>query len=92
MTERSQLEGGFGSGSGSRNMNRKTHWSGSNPKIEKNLQLKKKFFIKNYNLPIPGPPKRTFKQQEKPAALKREHAAAVQNMKFLKKINFCGSF
>jgi hypothetical protein len=46
---------------------------------------KKKFWIKNYNLPIPRPPERTFKLQKKPSALKREHPA-LQNMKFQKKI------
>jgi hypothetical protein len=41
--------------------------------IQKNLQLKKKFFFffKNYNLPIPRPPERTSKIQMKPSALKK---------------------
>jgi hypothetical protein len=40
------------------------------------------FLIKNYNLPIPRPPKRTPELQEKPSALEREHPA-LQNMKIL---------
>jgi hypothetical protein len=35
----------------------------------------KVFWIKNYNLPIPRPPKRKSKLQQKPSALKREHPA-----------------
>ncbi len=45
-------------------------------------QQKKKFWIKNYNLPIPRPPQRTSKLQKKPSALKRKHPE-LQNMKFL---------
>jgi hypothetical protein len=54
-------------------------------KIEKNLQLKKNFvifLIKNCNLLIPRPRKRTSKLKEKPSALKRKHPA-LQNMKCL---------
>jgi hypothetical protein len=40
------------------------------------------FWIKNYTLPIPRPPKRTSKLQMKPSGLKREHPA-LRNMKFL---------
>jgi hypothetical protein len=40
------------------------------------------FCIKNYNLPIPRSPERTYKLQKKPSALKRERPA-LQNMKFL---------
>ncbi len=52
--------------------------------MEKKITAKKiKFFyIKNYNLPIPRPPERTFKLQKKPSALKRKHPA-LENMKFL---------
>ncbi len=51
------------------------------------------FFIKNCNLRIPRPPKRTSKLQEKPSALKREHPHFFQNMKFLDFFSyFCGSF
>jgi hypothetical protein len=39
------------------------------------------FFIKNYNLPIPRPPKRTSKLQKKPSALKRGHPT-FKNMNF----------
>jgi hypothetical protein len=49
------------------------------------------FFIKNYNLPIPRPPYRTPKLQEKPSALKKEHPA-LQNMKILHFSYFCESF
>ncbi len=63
------------------------------PKIGKMYSWKKItfFWIKNYNLPIPGPPYRTSKLQKKPSALKREHTA-LQNMKFLNFFYFCGSF
>jgi hypothetical protein len=40
------------------------------------------YWIKSYNLPIPRPPYRTPKLQEKPSALKKEHPA-LQNMKIL---------
>jgi hypothetical protein len=49
------------------------------------------FIIKNQNLLIPRPPKRTSKLQKKPAALKKEHPA-LQNMKFCKFFYFGGSF
>jgi hypothetical protein len=44
-------------------------------KLKKNYSWKKLtfFWIKNYNLPIPRPPYRTFKLQKKPSALKRGH-------------------
>jgi hypothetical protein len=42
---------------------------------EKNLLLKKKFWIKNYNLPIPRPPLRNSKLYKKASALKRENPA-----------------
>jgi hypothetical protein len=42
-------------------------------------------------LPIPWPPYRTSKLQEKPSALKREHPA-LQNMKFLNFFIFLGHF
>jgi hypothetical protein len=55
----------------------------------KKKKIKLKFFssflIKNCNLLIPRPHKRTSKQQEKPSALKREHPA-------LKKINLLTFF
>jgi hypothetical protein len=64
-------------------------------KTEKNVFLfyfkfftKLYYFIKNYNLPISRPPKRTSKLLKKPSALKREHPA-LQNMKFL---NFFSTF
>ncbi len=63
------------------------------PKIGKNLQLKKNlifFFIKNSKLPILWPPERKFKLQKKPSALKREHLA-LKNIKFLNFYYFCGS-
>ncbi len=61
---------------------------GSRALITKNLKKitakKLNFFgIKNYNLPIPRPPQRTFKLQKKPSALKRGHPT-LQNMNFLK--------
>jgi hypothetical protein len=53
--------------------------------LRKNVTAEKKLnfsWIKNYNLPIPGPTLMTSKLQKKPSALKREHPA-LQNMKFL---------
>ncbi len=52
-------------------------------KLKKNLQLKKKkkFLIKNCNLPIPRPPYSMSKLQKKPAAHKRGHPT-LQNMNF----------
>jgi hypothetical protein len=46
---------------------------GFNDQKLKKIQLKKIIFflIKNYNLPIPRPPQRTSKLQEKPSDLKR---------------------
>jgi hypothetical protein len=52
--------------------------------LRKKITAEKKlnfFFIKNYNLPIPRPPKRTSKLQKKPSALKRGHPT-LQNMNF----------
>ncbi len=49
------------------------------------------FWINNYNLPVfLGLHKRTFKLQNKPSALKREHPA-LKNMKFLNFFCFSGS-
>ncbi len=53
---------------------------GSRNKIEKITAGKKLFWIKNYNLPIPRPPKRKSKLQKKPSALKGGHPT-LQNMK-----------
>ncbi len=50
---------------------------------------KKKFLIKNYNLP--RPPQSTSKLQKKPSAVKRIHPA-LQNMKFLNFSTFVGHF
>jgi hypothetical protein len=47
------------------------------------------FLIKNCNLLIPRPPKRTSKLLEKSSSLKREHLAALQNLNIP---HFCGSF
>jgi hypothetical protein len=47
------------------------------------------FLIKNCNLRIPRPPKRTSKLHEKHSALKRKHST-LQKMKFMN--FFCGSF
>jgi hypothetical protein len=63
--------------------------------MNKNLKYfkaeKNNICLKKCNLPIPRPPQRTPKLQEKPSAPKREHPA-LQNMTFLHFFLFCGSF
>jgi hypothetical protein len=58
----------------------------------KMFQKKKSiFFIKNCNLFISRPPRRTSKLHEKPSAYKRKHPPLL-NMKFSHFFHFCGSF
>jgi hypothetical protein len=42
-------------------------------------EKEKNVCIKNYNLFIPRPPKKTYKLQKKPSALERKHPA-LQNI------------
>jgi hypothetical protein len=58
---------------------------------EKNTTEQYFFFFFDQKMLIPRPPYRTSKLQEKPLALKGEHPA-LQKMKFLTLIYFCGSF
>jgi hypothetical protein len=50
-------------------------------KLKINAEKKKIFWIKNFNLSIPRPPKRTSKLQKKPSGLKRGHPT-LKNMNF----------
>ncbi len=88
------------SGSGSSNLSwipRIRIQSGSRvfwPKIEKNYSWQKicYFLSKIVTYFIPRPPYRTFKLQEKPSALKREHPAFSKNGIYLTFFYFCGLF